>query len=260
MVIVLLISACADSGGTQTTETASASTSTSTTITSETTPSTVTETTKATSTTSPPIPDPPVEGTPQLQRVVAIALDESGSASLTITDEGEGFAVTALADEGEVTGFELRDAAGNLVPPLSVTPIEVFETPGSLVAEFPPEASGGELSVIGAPGAAVGLLVTVLSPIAADVVAAPLGDGTVEITVTLTGPEPLAEDQTVRAYVGGTRDEPIEVPFAEHEPGVLIYRIVIAAEEGEFQPVDVEISGTYTRIVSTGFVGPVPSD
>lgn len=253
-VAVVLVVACADAGVTPTSEEPSVPVTTSTALpnTTEATASTVTETTKPTSTTSAPAPQ--VEGTPQLQRVLGITLDESGTATVTVTDEGEGFAVGALADEGQVTGFELRDETGSLVPPLSVTPIDIFETPGSLVAEFPPGASGGELSVIGAPGAAVGLLITVMSPVAADVTTASLDDGTVEITVTLAGPEPLAEDQTVRAYVGGRRDEPINVPFAEHEPGLSIYRTVISGEEGTFQPVDVEITGTYTRNVSTGFV------
>lgn len=255
IVAAVLVVACAGSGVSPTSGGPSDTVATSTTPTTTTTTApTVGETTEPTSTTS--VPVPPVAGTPQLQRVLAVSLDETGRASVTVTDEGEGFAVTALADEGDVTGFEFHDTAGNLVPPLSVTPIDVFETPGSLVAEFPPGASGGELSVIGAPGAAVGLLVTVVSPVAADVIAAPLDDGTVEITVTLAGPEPLATDQTVRAYLGGARAEPIEVPFAEHEPGLLIYRTVISPGTGEFQPLDVEISGTYTRVVSTGFVGP----
>lgn len=254
LVASVFLAACADSGVTPTSGVPSDTTSTTLTTTTEATAPTVSESTEPTSTTS--VAVPPVAGSPQLQRVLAVSLDETGRASVTITDEGEGFAVTALADEGDVTGFEFRDAAGDLVPPLSVTPIDVFETPGSLVAEFPPGALGGELSVIGAPGAAVGLLVTVVSPVAAEVTAVPLDDGNVEITVTLAGPEPLATDQTVRAYIGGARDEPIEVPFAEHEPGLLIHRTVISPGAGEFQPLDMEISGTYTRVVSTGFVGP----
>lgn len=195
------------------------------------------------------------EGSLHLQRLLVVTLDPNGMATSPVTDEGAGFGVAAIADPGDVTDLELHDETGSLIPPLMISPIEIFEIPGSLAVEYPPGGSGGQLTVIGAPGASIGLSFSVVSPVVAAVTATPLDDGTVEIVVTLTGPDPLAEDQTVHAYIGAVRDDPIEIPFAERGPGVLTYRSVIQPTGGDgLQSVDVEISVTYTRWVSTGFV------
>lgn len=254
---VVLVVACGGSGAPAATDSPSIpepseAPSTTLTVSTDTTPPTVAQVPEESATGSLP---PIQEGSPQPQRLLAVTLDGNGTATVPVTDEGAGFGVVAIAEPGDVTDFELHDETGSLIPPLMISPIEIFETPGSLAAEYPSGGSGGQLTVIGAAGAAVGLSFSVVSPVVAAVTATPLDDGTVEIVVTLTGPDPLAEDQTVHAYLREARDDAIEIPFAERGPGVLTYRSVVQPPGGDGpQFVDVEISGTYTRWVSTGFV------
>lgn len=212
------------------------------------------------SVTSPVVGSLPSSASPlqyQFQSLDLVTLDGGGVGVVAVFDEGAGFAVSIFANEGVVTDVVLRDKDGNVIAPLEKG-FAGGEFGFQLAATFPGGGSGGQLTVIGLPGEEVGIVMSVASEVVASAEANPLEDGTVEIVVTLTGPEPLvADEHTVVAYVGnGPHGVPVAVPFYRESGGVLTFRAVIEAESGEFQPVDIEISGTHTRYVSTGFAVP----
>lgn len=195
-------------------------------------------------------------GPVQLQHLMAVELGPDGTAVVSVSDEDAGFGVVALGGPGDVSGLEVRDAAGGVVDPLGVQAVDVFDVRGSLAALYPAVGSNAELTVTGDAGAVIGLGFAVVSEVSAEADAVPQADGTVQLVVTVHGASPsVANKLEVVAFVGnGPHGDPVALPLDRVSGDQLIYRASITPELGSYQPVDIEISGPHTRLVSTGFI------